>query len=46
VAFVGGIGILAIMVACVTHVPLTGGERIGALLAGLGLALLGVSRLF
>ena len=41
----GGIGILAIMVARVTHVPLSGRERMGALLSVLGLALLGVSLL-
>ena len=41
----GGIGILAIMVSRVTHVPLSAGERMGALLSVLGLALLGVSLL-
>jgi hypothetical protein len=41
----GGIGILAIMVARVTHVPLSGRERMGVLLSVLGLALLGVSLL-
>jgi hypothetical protein len=41
----GGIGILAIMVSRVTHVPLSGRERIGALLSVIGLALLGVSLL-
>jgi hypothetical protein len=41
----GGIGILAIMVSRVTHLPLSGGERIGALLSVVGLALLGVSLL-
>jgi hypothetical protein len=41
----GGIGILAIMVARVTHVPLSSRERMGALLSMLGLALLGVSLL-
>jgi len=41
----GGIGILAVMVSRATHVPLTGRERIGALLSVLGLALLGVSLL-
>jgi hypothetical protein len=41
----GGIGILAIMVSRVTHVPLSGGERIGAALSVVGLALLGVSLL-
>lgn len=39
----GGIGILAIMVSRVTHVPLSGRERTGALLSVVGLALLGVS---
>jgi drug/metabolite transporter (DMT)-like permease len=39
----GGIGILAVMVSRVTHVPLTVRERIGALLSVIGLALLGVS---
>lgn len=41
----GGIGILAIMVARVTHLPLSRRERMGALLSMLGLALLGVSLL-
>jgi hypothetical protein len=41
----GGIGILAIMVSRVTHVPLSGGERMGVLLSVAGLALLGVSLL-
>ena len=41
----GGIGILAVMVSRVTHVPLTGRERVGALLSVVGLALLGVSLL-
>jgi hypothetical protein len=41
----GGIGILAIMVSRVTRVPLSGRERIGALLSVIGLALLGVSLL-
>jgi hypothetical protein len=41
----GGIGILAIMVSRVTHVPLSGRERMGALLSVLGLALLGISLL-
>ena len=41
----GGIGILAVMVSRVTHVPLTRRERMGALLSVLGLALLGVSLL-
>jgi hypothetical protein len=39
----GGIGILAIMVSRVTHVPLSGRERLGALLSVVGLALLGIS---
>src|SRR5947208_4912976 len=39
----GGIGILAVMVSRLTHVPLTVRERIGALLSVVGLALLGVS---
>jgi hypothetical protein len=41
----GGIGILAVMVSRVRHVPLTARERIGALLSMVGLALLGVSLL-
>jgi hypothetical protein len=41
----GGIGILAIMVSRVTRVPLSSGERLGALLSVVGLALLGVSLL-
>jgi hypothetical protein len=41
----GGIGILAIMVSQVTRVPLSGHERMGALLSVVGLALLGVSLL-
>jgi hypothetical protein len=41
----GGIGILAIMVSRVTHVPLSGRERVGALLSVIGLALLDVSLL-
>ena len=41
----GGIGILAIMVARITHVPLTRGEQIGAAISVVGLALLGVSLL-
>jgi hypothetical protein len=41
----GGIGILAIMVSRVTHVPLSVGERVGAALSVVGLALLGVSLL-
>jgi hypothetical protein len=41
----GGIGILAIMVARITHAPLSRGERIGVLLSVLGLALLGISLL-
>jgi hypothetical protein len=39
----GGIGILALMVARITHVPLTRLERIGALVSVVGLALLGLS---
>jgi hypothetical protein len=39
----GGIGILAVMVSRVTHVPLTGRERVGAGLSVVGLVLLGVS---
>jgi len=41
----GGIGILAIMVSRFTRVPLSGRERMGALLSVVGLALLGVSLL-
>jgi hypothetical protein len=41
----GGIGILAIMVSRITHVPLTGRERTGALLSVIGLAMLGISLL-
>lgn len=41
----GGIGILAIMVSRVTHLPLSRRERMGALLSVVGLALLGVSLL-
>src|SRR5262245_34006056 len=41
----GGIGILAVMVARLTHVPLTRRERIGAGLSVAGLALLGISLL-
>jgi hypothetical protein len=41
----GGIGILAIMVSRLTHVPLSIRERIGVLVAVMGLALLGVSLL-
>src|SRR5438045_7429345 len=41
----GGIGILAIMVARVTHVPLTRLEQIGAAVSVVGLALLGLSLL-
>ena len=41
----GGIGILAIMVSRLTHVPLTSSERIGAVVSVVGLALLGVSLL-
>src|SRR2546423_7490932 len=39
----GGIGILAIMVARVTHVPLSRYEEIGAAVSVVGLALLGIS---
>jgi drug/metabolite transporter (DMT)-like permease len=39
----GGIGILAIMVARITHVPLTRLEQIGAAVSVAGLALLGIS---
>jgi hypothetical protein len=39
----GGIGILAVMVARITHVPLTRYERIGATVSVAGLALLGLS---
>jgi len=39
----GGIGILAIMTARFTHVPLSGRERLGAALSVVGLALLGLS---
>ena len=39
----GGIGILAIMVARFTHVPLTGREKIGVVVSVIGLALLGLS---
>ena len=39
----GGIGILAVMVARITHVPLSRRERVGAGLSVAGLALLGVS---
>jgi hypothetical protein len=42
-AAAGGIGILALMVARVTHVPLSARERIGAGLSVVGLALLGIS---
>jgi hypothetical protein len=41
----GGIGILAVMAARLTHVPLSGRERLGVVLSVLGLALLGVSLL-
>ena len=41
----GGIGILAVMVARITRVPLTRRERAGAALSVAGLALLGVSLL-
>jgi drug/metabolite transporter (DMT)-like permease len=41
----GGIGILAIMVSRITHVALTGPEKVGAAVSVLGLALLGVSLL-
>ena len=44
-AAAGGIGILAIMVARITHVPLTRNERIGAAVSVVGLALLGISLL-
>jgi drug/metabolite transporter (DMT)-like permease len=39
----GGIGILAIMVSRITHVPLTRYEQIGAIVSVIGLALLGIS---
>jgi hypothetical protein len=39
----GGIGILAVMVARITHVPLTRYERIGAAVSVAGLVLLGLS---
>jgi hypothetical protein len=39
----GGIGILAVMVARFTHVPLTRRERLGVVLSVIGLALLGLS---
>ena len=39
----GGIGILAIMVARFTHVPLTRRERIGVVVSVVGLVLLGLS---
>src|SRR6202007_1872749 len=41
----GGIGILAIMVSQITHVPLTRYEQIGAAVSVVGLVLLGVSLL-
>jgi len=39
----GGIGILAVMAARFTHVPLTAREQIGVVLSVMGLALLGIS---
>ncbi|HXK23310.1 MAG TPA: hypothetical protein VMS55_11605 [Myxococcota bacterium] len=39
----GGIGILAIMVSRITHVPLTRLEQVGAAVSVVGLALLGLS---
>jgi drug/metabolite transporter (DMT)-like permease len=39
----GGIGILAVMVSRITHVPLTRLERVGAAVSVAGLALLGIS---
>jgi drug/metabolite transporter (DMT)-like permease len=44
-AAAGGIGILAIMVSRITHVPLTGREKVGAAVSVVGLALLGISLL-
>ena len=44
-AAAGGIGILAIMVARITHVPLTRREQVGASVSVVGLALLGLSLL-
>jgi hypothetical protein len=41
----GGIGILALMVARITHVPLTRTEQVGAFVSVVGLALLGLSLL-
>jgi drug/metabolite transporter (DMT)-like permease len=41
----GGIGILAIMVSRITHVPLTRLEQVGAAVSVVGLALLGLSLL-
>ena len=41
----GGIGILAVMVSRITHVPLTRHEEIGAVVSVVGLALLGISLL-
>jgi len=41
----GGIGILAIMVSRITHVPLTRLEQVGAAISVVGLALLGLSLL-
>jgi drug/metabolite transporter (DMT)-like permease len=42
-AAAGGIGILAIMVSRITHVALTGREKVGAAVSVVGLALLGIS---
>jgi drug/metabolite transporter (DMT)-like permease len=44
-AAAGGIGILAIMVSRLTHVALTGREKVGAAVSVVGLALLGISLL-
>jgi drug/metabolite transporter (DMT)-like permease len=44
-AAAGGIGILAIMVSRITHVALTGREKVGAAVSVVGLALLGISLL-
>jgi hypothetical protein len=41
----GGIGILAIMVSRLTHVPLAPREKVGAIVSMVGLALLGISLL-
>ena len=41
----GGIGILAVMVSRITHVPLTALERVGVVVSVAGLALLGLSLL-